>query len=256
MSKRSLSQKISKWKYTLSIGVFNFWKIKRRKKIKYVHIDKTLMQYIERVSEKVFPKELSDLRIDTESLPMSNMQIDANQAAFLQFLIQTVQAKRILEIGTFRGFSAACMAYEKVSESIVTIEARKESADIALKFWNTYLPLEVREKIHHINGEAKKILEQSDVIQTYVPFDLVFIDADKTGYKSYFNLTRNLVRQGGLIVLDNMLNAGLVATSAHDKTTNALRDLNAALFSDSEILADFDSYLIPAWDGVIILRKK
>jgi len=238
------------------------------------------MDYIEHISDLTASDNIKELRAVTESLPMSNMQIDVNQAVFLKLLIQIIGARKILEIGTFHGYSTAVMAeamynlshqqpsFEEEAEKnvpmIYTIEARYESAEYAQKFWHEYLPPEIVRSIQLMIGDAKQILsatttrvgQDADIIRTIAPFDLIFIDADKTGYKTYLEQTRHLVRAGGLIVLDNMLNAGLVATSAQDKTTIALKTLTQEIFSDPAYLSDFDPYLIPAWDGVVIMRKK
>lgn len=241
----------------------------------------------------------------TDKLNQGEMQIDLSEAEFLKFLIKTIGATRVLEVGTFRGWSTAVMA-EAISEVSVdledrsekssaqnlsqnpiqnskqkiltTIELRESEAVDARKYWDEYLPKEVASIIESRIGKASDILKELIATETNMrgqektnQYDLIFIDADKGGYSDYFTSTKKLIRKGGLIVLDNMLNAGLVATSARDSTTNHIRNMNTHIFNSgigeqsregqgveeqSNLdLEEFEPYIIPAWDGVVIVRK-
>ncbi len=244
------------------IGILNLPRLMRRKNNKHVKIDKKVTVYIDALASSSIGDSLLEMHGATDQLNRGEMQIDLTEAAFLKFLIKTIGAKRVLEIGTFRGWSTVVMA-EAVFENgiseesqLVTMELRQSEADKAEEFWNTYLDLEVKALIDLQVGEATVLLEKISG-EDEPKFDLIFIDANKDGYAKYLSFAKNLIRKGGLIVLDNMLNAGLVATSARDNTTNHIRKLNSEIFALSEEgeTDEFEPYLIPAWDGVVVIRK-
>lgn len=215
-------------------------------------INKTTATYLDNLSAQTFDESILALWRETEAMPMSNMQIDLTEAAFLRFLIKTIDAKNILEAGTFRGWSTAVMASAIDGEGkVITMQIRPEEAVLAYALWQKHLPYNILEKIDQRIGNAAILMK--DMTDT---FDLIFIDADKAGYPNYLTYAQKLIRKGGLIIFDNALNAGLVATKAKDKVTTVLRGLNDTIFSKETTAEGFEPLIIPAWDGVVILRKK
>ncbi len=254
-------------------GLKNMILLARRRKNKHISVGKSLIRYIDDLSIATFDETLLALWRETESLPMSNMQIDLTEAAFLRFLIQTIDAKNILEAGTFRGWSTAVMASAIEGEGkVVTMQIRPEEGELAAELWQRHLHPGVLAKIDQRIGNAVTMMR--DMVAGLgggehdcaghvgeregggALFDLVFIDADKAGYPTYFAYAQKLVRKGGLIIFDNALNAGLVATKAEDRVTSVLRGLNKAAFSKETIAEGFDPIVMPAWDGVVVLRKR
>ncbi len=263
-----------KWKQFREIGFFNMFKVWRRKNNKHVEIDAALANYVENFSLGRLPESLHSLYKETQAQEQSAMQIDPTEAQFLKLLVYLTKAKKVLEIGTFRGWSGAVLAEALVQNdgTLVTIESRLEQANFSKSMWEKYLDPATRARIHLINKPALEVLGILDSggelmekettgqnsgtsarSQSQSNFDLIFIDADKANYGEYLKYAKKFLSSGGIIVLDNMLNAGLVSTSASDRTTNAIRDLNAQIFSDQDPM--FEPFMIPAWDGVVVLRK-
>ncbi len=263
MKKFLHSKRKRKLKQLSDIGILNLPRLLRRKNNKHVKIDKKVAVYIDTLASSSVGDSLLEMHQTTDQLTRGEMQIDLTEAAFLKFLIKTIRAKKVLEIGTFRGWSTAVMA-EAVFENgiskesrLITMELRQSEADKAQEFWDKYLDLEIKALIDLQVGDAKLLLEKLSS-EAESQFDLIFIDANKDGYAEYLSFAKKLIRKGGLIVLDNMLNAGLVATSAKDNTTKHIRKLNSEIFALSEEgeTDEFEPYMIPAWDGVVIIRKK
>ncbi len=285
MSKLTRDRKKTKkrrFKLLRTIGLRNIWRIWRRRINKHVLVTKSVADYVEFFSAGAMPKYLVDFYNTSLKEHNSGMQIELSEALFLDLLVRITGAKSILEIGTFRGWSAAVLAQalygmhgkgvacendsddstkqEHVSRGmsdvkIKTIELRQEQASEAYGFWKTHLAEGVQALIELIPGNAQQIIQDFD--KEYVgTLNLIFIDADKAGYEHYIRLLAPHINSGTLIVLDNMLNAGLVATSATDRTSVSIRELNKKLITDTEMKEGFDVSLIPAWDGVVILRKK
>ncbi|MFM2383879.1 MAG: hypothetical protein RIQ72_451 [Candidatus Parcubacteria bacterium] len=285
MSKLTRDRKKSKkrrFKLFRTIGLRNIWRIWRRRINKHVLVTKSVSNYVELFSAEAMPKYLVDLYGISLREHNGGMQIELSEALFLGLLVRITGARSILEIGTFRGWSAAVLAQalydmhgkgvarendsddstkqEHISRGmsdvkIKTIELRQEQASEAHGFWTAHLTEGVQALIELIPGNAQQIIQDFD--KEYVgTLNLIFIDADKAGYEHYIRLLAPNINSGALIVLDNMLNAGLVATSATDRTSVSIRELNKKLITDTEMKEWFDVSLIPAWDGVVILRKK
>lgn len=189
---------------------------------------------------------LRKLREVTEKRDDSVMQIAPEQGQFLALLIRLLSVERILEVGTFTGYSSLVMA-EALPEHgrIVTLDLNEETGDIARKFWNE---AGLGGKIEQRLGPAIETLEKLDG-----PFDLVFIDADKGNYDSYYEKGLRLLKPGGLLVIDNVLWSGRVADSeARDLDTMTIKNLNERIHGDERV----DLSLIPVADGLTLLRKR
>ena len=168
------------------------------------------------------------------------------QGRLLSFLSKMVQPKLILEIGTFTGYSAICLAEGLVEGGILhTIEVNREMEDII----NSHFKLtNVENKIKLHFGQAEAIIPdlQEDV------FDLVFIDADKKNNFTYFQLVFDKVRSGGLIIIDNVLWKGKVYGPENDADTQGIRKLNDHIAVDTRI----EKLILPVRDGLLVIRKK
>lgn len=173
------------------------------------------------------------------------------QGRVLSFLSQMIRPKRILELGTFTGYSALCLA-EGLPENgeLVTIEHNDELEEIIRK--NLSLsPL--CKKIRLIIGDAKEVISGQLSAVSVQSFDLVFIDADKREYCAYWELVYDLVRPGGWILADNTLWDGHIIDSSydHDKQTLGLRAFNDLISADERV----EQVILPLRDGLTLIHK-
>lgn len=173
------------------------------------------------------------------------------QGRVLSMLSQMIQPRRILELGTFTGYSALCLAEGLTSDgTLITIEHNDEMED-AIRRNLSLSPL--GEKIQLLIGDAKEYLSSLNTSET-LPFDLVFIDADKKEYSDYLHLVLPLVRTGGWILADNTLWDGHIIDPAYDKDrqTIALREFNDLVAHHPRL----DKVILPLRDGLTIIRVK
>lgn len=191
------------------------------------------------------------LRAETSRLSQGGMQISADQGALLALLVRMIGARRALEIGTFTGCSALAVASAlPYGGKLVCCDVSEEWTDIARRYWKE---AGVSHKIELRLAPAIETL--GELLRTAGPgsFDFAFIDADKGNYDAYYETCLKLLRAGGVITLDNMLWGGEVANpDAHDKDTDALRDLNAKIRDDRRV----DACLLTVGDGVMAARKR
>lgn len=193
------------------------------------------------------PSELcNQLEIHTkENVQMSQMLIGKMEGSFLGLLIKMLGAKRILEFGTFTGYSALCMA-ERLPEDgeLITLDINPETVDIGKSYWNQSPH---GNKIKSLIGPAKESLKNLSG-----EFDLVFIDADKVNYKMYFDYAIEHLSSGGAIVLDNALWSGNVLKEApKDNDTKALKEINEYVANREDLYTT----LLPIRDGMHIIIK-
>lgn len=178
------------------------------------------------------------------NVPMSEMLIGPIQASFMGFLLRTMGAKRILEVGCFTGYSALAMAeYLPSDGELITLDVNAETNAIAKRFWT---------KSPH-GSKIKSIISPAlETMKTLRPtFDFVFIDADKVNYPKYFEMGLSLLSKNGIIALDNSLRGGDVLKSQPDEGTLAIRELTLKIHSR----ADLQSTLVPIRDGLLLVRK-
>ncbi|MBN9567480.1 MAG: class I SAM-dependent methyltransferase [Alphaproteobacteria bacterium] len=182
--------------------------------------------------------------------PLAMMQIGEDQGAFMGLLARLMGAARYLEIGVFTGYSTLAMALAlPENASIVALDISREFTDIARGYWDE---AGVSRKIDLRIGPALESLDRM-IAKGEGPFDMAFIDADKTNYDNYYERVLQLLRPGGLIALDNMLWSGKVATdSDQSPDTVALRALNARIHADTRV----DIALVTVADGIMLARKK
>lgn len=194
-------------------------------------------------------KELRRLREVTAALPNARLQIAPEQGHLLAFLVRLIGARRLLELGTFTGYSALAMALALPADGrLLTCDTNAEWAAIGRAHWKS---AGVAGKIEQQLGPAIETL--AELKQNHVDgFDLVFIDADKGNYDAYYEAALALVRTGGLIVLDNMLFRGLVA-NPEDDDARALpvRALNEKINADARV----EHVLLAIGDGMTLARR-
>ena len=191
------------------------------------------------------------LRAETAKLPNAGMQIGPDQAALLALLARSISARRALEIGTYTGYSALAVAQALASDGrLVCCDVSDEWTQIARRYWRE---AGVADRIDLKLAPAAKTL--AELLRDPGPdsFDFAFVDADKTGYDSYYEQCLKLVRRGGLIAFDNTLWSGRVAdSSSHDEDTVALRALNRKAHEDRRV----DACLLTIGDGVLLVRRR
>ena len=207
-----------------------------------------IARYIERHAVRE-PTILRELRGATAKVPMSGMQIGADQGQFMALLVKLMGAKRCLEIGTYTGYSALAVALALPrGGSIVCCDISEEWTAVGKAFWKK---AGVAKKIDLRIGPALGTLEQ--LKKEKKSFDFVFIDADKENYLNYYERCLKLVRRGGLIAVDNVLWSGEVANpDAIDSMTVALRAFNDRVHKDERV----EVAMLSIGDGVTLARKK
>ncbi|MBY0357032.1 MAG: class I SAM-dependent methyltransferase [Candidatus Obscuribacterales bacterium] len=183
-------------------------------------------------------------RITHQETDLPIMLTGALEGRFLKLMVQTIGAKRVLEIGTFTGYSALSMAEGMPADGeIITLDLDPASSEIAKRF---FAKSEHGNKIKLLLGPAL------DSIKTLKgAFDLVFIDADKVNYGNYYEAVLPLVRSGGVILIDNVLYSGQVVQPNCDNS-RAIAELNDKIAKDERV----DRVLLPIRDGVFFVRKK
>jgi predicted O-methyltransferase YrrM len=169
------------------------------------------------------------------------------QGLVLTMFSKMIQPERILELGTFTGYSAICLAKGLPENGkLITIEIDDELEDLAQKY---FAKAELQEKIVQVIGPALEIIPSLNET-----FDLVFLDADKREYLAYYNLVFDKVRSGGYFITDNTLWSGKVLDppAPGDEQTRGITAFNEAIKNDSRV----EKVILPLRDGMTIIRKK
>ncbi|MGI8495123.1 MAG: O-methyltransferase [Pyrinomonadaceae bacterium] len=171
------------------------------------------------------------------------------QGRLLAMLSKMIAPRRILEIGTYMGYSAMCLAEGLADDGkIITLDMQPETHEIAKIFW---AKSDVHDKIDGRLGDAGEIIPTLDVT-----FELVFIDADKPNYAKYYDLVFPKMRVGGLIIADNVLWSGEVlkveSGETDDESTIALHEYNKKIYADKRV----SNILFAVRDGLMIARKE
>ena len=190
---------------------------------------------------------LVDLRERTMAMPQASMQIAPEQGAFMALLVKVLDARRILEVGTFTGYSSTVMALALPPDGRITCcDVSEEWTAIARQAW---ADADVADRVElrlAPAGETLATLESGT-------YDLAFIDADKGGYDAYYTECVRLVRPGGLILLDNTLWSGRVADpSQHDADVTAIRAINDRIAADERV----EQVILPLADGLTLARVR
>lgn len=179
------------------------------------------------------------LKVQMPQMVSGNMQ-----GQFLEMFSRMLQPKCILEIGTFTGYSAICLAKGLAASGLLyTIDVNEELQPMCARYFEkANLP----SKIKHLIGDARKIIPELNET-----FDLVFIDADKINYANYYDLVIDKLRRGGFIIADNVLWSGKVLDEKKDKDTLAIHQFNQKLADDNRVR----NFILPLRDGLNIAQK-
>ena len=184
------------------------------------------------------------LREETyETMDLPQMVVGPLEGAFLKMMTMLVRAKRVLEIGTFTGYSALCFAEVLPADgTVTTCEVDLESTALAKKY---FVESPHGSKIDVRLGPA---LDTLDNLQA--PYDVIFIDADKVNYVHYYQKALDLVAERGVILIDNVLwNGDVLESSTVDQSTSAIRELNQIVHADPRVAA----VLVTIRDGVLVI---
>lgn len=215
-----------------------------------IKLDDRLHRYLLEHSVRE-PALLRELRARTADHEWARMQIAPEQGQFMALLVELLGARRIIEVGTFTGYSALCMAQALPADGeLVCCDRSAEWTAIGEPYWER---AGVRERIDLRIAPALETLDSLIANGLSETFDIAFIDADKTNYHNYYERCLRLVRRGGLIMFDNTLWGGAVADpDDHDDDTVALRALNEMLLHDQRVSMS----LVPIGDGLTLARKR
>jgi predicted O-methyltransferase YrrM len=197
------------------------------------------------------PDILASLREETAKHPMGKMQIAPEQGQFMELLVQLMGATKTIEIGVFTGYSSLCVALAlPPNGQIIACDVSEEYTAIARRYWEA---AGVANKISLHLGPAINTLDKLIADGQAGTFDFAFIDADKENYEAYFERSLQLVRNGGLIVIDNVLWSGLVVDPrVQDTSTVAIRSFNDKLRNDPRVTLS----VVPIADGLTLALKR
>jgi predicted O-methyltransferase YrrM len=208
-------------------------------------VSEDIERYIDRHTTDE-PAVLQELNRKTYAdILMPQMLSGKVQGQFLKFISLMLRPRRVLEIGTYTGYAAICLA-EGLTEDgrLFTIDINEE-LEALVKQYVAKSGLE--NKIVQIIGDARTEIQKLDEM-----FDLVFIDADKQHYSNYYDMVMDKVRSGGFILADNVLWSGRIVLEQKDKDTQALADFNDKVQQDNRV----DNVIVSIRDGIMIIRKK
>jgi predicted O-methyltransferase YrrM len=196
------------------------------------------------------PAVMRALRAETARLPERRMQTAPEEAQFLGLLVELIGAKRVLEVGTFTGYSALAMALAlPKGGQLIACDISESFTAIARRYWRK---AGVADKITLELGPALTTLDRL-IANDAGTFDLAFIDADKGNYTKYYERVLTLLKPGGLVAIDNVLWGGSVADGrVHDRDTAAIRALNRKLHKDRRVSLS----MLPIADGLMLARKR
>ncbi|MEG0861088.1 MAG: class I SAM-dependent methyltransferase [Pseudomonas sp.] len=210
-----------------------------------LYLDDALYHYLQAVSLRETPL-LARLRGETQALPEARWQVAPEQGQLLALLVRLIGAQRVIEVGTFTGYSALCMAQAIEQGQLLCCDLEGNYNAIAWRYWQEA-------------GVAERIeLRLAPALQTLATlpserYDLIFIDADKANYPLYLEESLRLLRTGGLLLFDNTLWSGRVLQEQPDsEDTRAIQALNLALKDDPRV----DLSMLPIGDGLTLCRKR
>lgn len=218
--------------------------------MRQLDLSPALYDYMLDVSLREHPV-LKALREDTSTMMLAHMQVAPEQAQLMQLLLKLINARKVLEIGTFTGYSALAMALALPEDGqLITCDINAEWTAKAPQFWKDA-------------GQDKKIqLRLAPALQTMenilqeggkTTFDFIFIDADKTNYLNYYELALQLIKPGGLIAIDNVFWHGKVIDKLETGgQTREIRRLNEFIKQDERV----DVSLLAIADGLFLVKPK
>lgn len=194
---------------------------------------------------------LKALRDNTSKMALAHMQVSPEQAQFMQLLLRLINAKNVLELGTFTGYSALAMALALPKDGrVITCDINTEWTNDAPFFWQQ---AQQEKKIDLRLAPALKTLHTLLDEGLAHTFDFIFIDADKTNYVNYYELALQLLKPTGLIAIDNVLWQGKVIDQLETGgQTREIRKLNALIKQDDRVYAS----MLPIGDGLFLIQLK
>lgn len=218
--------------------------------MKHLNLTPDLYKYMLDVSLDEHPV-LAALRQKNDSHPLAVMQVAPEQAQFMQLLIRLLNAKHVLELGTFTGYSALAMALALPDDGhLITCDINLEWTKTAIQYWHAAAQ---HQKIELRIAPALETLHQliNDGLTHH--FDFIFIDADKTNYLKYYELAIQLVSPNGLIAIDNMFWGGkVIDPTEKGAQVRDIRRLNQKIKNDQRVW----SSLIPIADGLFLIKPR
>jgi O-methyltransferase len=191
------------------------------------------------------------LRDETAPTPHSSMQVAPEQGQFLGLLVEALRVRRAIEVGVFTGYSSISIATALPDDGkLIACDVSDEWTSVARRYWRE---AGVEGKIDLRLGPALETLDGLLASGQAGKFDFVFIDADKKNYLNYYERSLDLLREGGLLVIDNVLWHGrVVDPAAQDEDTVAIREFNAYLLTDPRIGVS----VLPLGDGLTLALKR
>ena len=194
---------------------------------------------------------LARLRKETARMPDAQMQISPEQGALLNLLVKLVRARRIIEVGTFTGYSSLCMAAALPEDGhLLACDVNAETTAVARRYWKE---AGVEARIELKLQPGLRTLDELIAEGEATLFDFAFVDADKPNYSGYYDRLMRLLHPGGLIAVDNTLWSGRVADPDDtSESTRAIREFNARVMADERV----DVSLVPIGDGLTLIRKR
>ena len=214
-----------------------------------LQLDDALYDYVLAHSLREHPAQVA-LREATKDHPHAGMQIGPEQGQFMALLARILGARRAIEIGVFTGYSALTVALALPDGGyLLACDVSDEYTRIGKPYWQA---AGVAHRIDLRIGPALQTLDARLAAGEAGAYDFAFIDADKTAYDAYYERCLELVRQGGVIAIDNVLWSGSVARPAKTDDTAALQALNDKLHRDERV----DLSLLPIGDGLTLARKR
>ena len=214
---------------------------------KKLDLTDNLEKYIVDHSEYLTDVQKEIIKYNTSLGEQQRLQISISQAQFLQILIKISNIKKILEIGSFTGFSALSMSLALPNDGfLISLDKDLETSIVAKTFYEKAGERKIKQIIRPALESLKELRKSKHM------FDLIFIDADKENYINYFNASKELINKRGLIVIDNVLWHGEVADMKNnDKFTNLIREFNKHVKNDKST----EQIILPLGDGLTICRK-
>ena len=211
-----------------------------------LNITKQLQDYILKHGLKLHPIQKEIINYNLKLGDVKRMQISISQCQFLHLIIKVSKIKKVLEIGTFTGLSTLSMALALPDDGeIIALDKDKKTNKIAVDFFKK------SNQDHKIKTIIKPALETLIKIRNE-RFDLIFIDADKMNYKKYYQISLEMLNNGGLIIIDNVLWHGeVIDKNKNDKYTKNIRELNDFISKDKRV----EKIIVPFGDGMTVCRK-
>ena len=215
---------------------------------KNITIDEKLENYICDNSYSLHPVQKEIIEYNKKLGDLKRMQISVTQGYFLQLIIKLCNIKKILEVGTFTGYSALTMALSLPLEGTITcLDNNKETSNKAeVYFKKAKLENTIKIVLNNALESMKNLIKKKKI------FDLIFIDADKENYVNYYNLSFQLLNKGGLMIIDNVLWKGEVSNlDKNDRLTTVIKDFNSFIKKDERV----EKTILPLGDGITLCRK-